>query len=489
MRVNPQFLSAYVNRFTTEITDDWLRSKLCSPAVLPCDFDAPDSAFLLRELQIALETVYVPYAESYHIARWIYQIARGYVAHRYQSAQEYIDVCMTPIVNFSAFSQTGRKVFAPERVPIYAIDGLPGVGKSSLVQALRRVFPAPTVLDAEGDPPQRVETLSALWIEVAPQFSLLSWVKNTLEQFGVDSTRHRNMNTLEQLTKLMFKTLYRVGVGVVIVDELQFASGKSSARRVTNQLMSMRGFGVPIVFFANTDFIRHIEDEPAQVAQRIPRERQTLYPMLRDDPMFSELIKAQLSLVPYGHSIDLHTSIRDLYYMVAGLPRASARLIELAATTSIQEKRKLTMLDLVTARASQSFKVFREQIALLSATAPVDEKKYAELSSNNVRFDAAAAYKRELNQLRLADAAAQALFETMSDQERERAQAVETQILRVAGKIPENIHAIGEAKRPRGPKASPDEVLKNSYAAQQAVKFTPRNPVLRPEDPDDVEKR
>lgn len=476
--MNRGFLDAFVGRFKMDVKDDWLRANmqcLDVPSLSPDE----DPAMLLRALQLNFKRIYIPSDESVRIGKWIFTLARGFIGYRYKSSQEYVDICMSKTDNSSRLNLPDASEFSADSVPIYAVDGLPGAGKSALFRALKRVFPVPQAFTAEGDPPQRIGTVSALWVSVSANFSVKSWIKDTFIELGIDLSDCKGLNSVESLTPLMFKTLYRMGVAAIIVDELQFASGRTSARRVLSQLLAMREFGVPIIFFANSDLLINIERAPAQVSQRIPHDRKTLLPLLRNDPAFSQLLCAQLNLAPYGHEVDLPRDAVNIYDMVAGSPRACAKLIELGCANAITERRKLTMLDLVEAKRSSGFDVMRKHISLLTATAPVDTKRYPELASNNDQFDAAAAYERQMYEQRIADAAALSLFGAMTEREREATRAAETKILRDAGKIPKNVAAVGESKIGRKPKPAADDILKNSYAAKRLAKFPPRNPTDR----------
>jgi hypothetical protein len=149
----------------------------------------------------------------------------------------------------------------------------------------------------------------------------------------------------------------------------------------------------------------------------------------------------------------------------------------------------LTIQDLVAARCSPSFDSMRSHISVLTATAPVDAKRHPELTSNNDQFDAARAYRKQMATQRTEDAAAQALFSARSESEQQAAHAVETKILRDAGKIPENVTSLGESKRNRKEKTSADVILKNSYAAKKLATFPIQNPTGRDPDTDNSSPR
>lgn len=478
MKADKSFLDAFVSRFRRDVRDDWLAERMQQLRSEVLDKDA-DPAMLLHALHVDFERIYYPTDESLRVAKWIYMIARGFVSHRYQSATQYVDVCLCRVDDVSRLKLSEICRFSPDSVPIYAVDGLPGTGKSALFRALQRAFPQPEVLSAEGNPPQRVTTISALWVSASTNFSVKEWMKSTLAELGIDLSRYKSLRTIEALTPLMFKTLFRAGVGLIVVDELQFASGRYSARRLLGQLLAMRELGVPIVFFANSDLLVNIARSPAQVSQRIPHNKQTLLPLLRGDPAFPRILELQLGLVPFGHNINLQADAVNIYDMVAGSPRAVAKLIEIAAATSIPQKRKLTILDLVEAKRTHGFESMRKHISLLTATAPVDAERYPELASNNDQFDKAAAYDRQMNEQRLEDAAALNLYGAMSEREREAAQAAEIEILRKAGKIPQNVKAVGESKKQRQNKPDADKILRNSYAAKRVAAFPSKNPTGR----------
>jgi hypothetical protein len=482
MRTDLRFLGAFVERFKLNADEDWMRMQMQNVAIQSPDTD-DDPAFLHTSLQKNLERIFVPSQESMRIAKWIYQIARGFVLYRYRSPQEYVDICMKPVSGINRYSC--QNIQKADEVPIYAVDGLPGVGKSALFKALSKLFPPPMQIAGAGNPPQMVQTISAVWVSVSSTFSLKDWMMDALLELGTDPARIKGYKTIPLLSELLYKAMYRAGVGAILVDELQFASGVTSSQKALGHILSMRHLGVPIVFFANTDFLENIRKSPAQVSQRVPRTHETFMPLLRTSPVFKQILTAQLDLVPFGHSIDIARESINIYDMVAGSPRGTGRLIDIACATSIYERRKLTLQDLVEARRTSSFDSMRDHIALLSATAPVNPKRHPELSSNNRQFDAESAYLQQLANQRIEDAAATAWYSSLSSSEQEAVRAAETKILRDSGKIPDNISALGESRKLRKTR-NPDNTLQSSYAAQKMASFNPKNPIAK--DPDASEK-
>lgn len=479
MMIERSFLPTLVKRFENTVDETWFYARLFSDVEVVAKVSS-DPAMLAHELQLNLDRIFVPDEQATRLASWIYATARGFVAHRYQSLSEYIDISMTPAAELESCRAYQYVTLNPEMVPIYAVHGLPGVGKSAFVRAVLRVFPPPCEIEGEGNPAQRLQTLSVCWIGVNTNFSLLNWVKETLCRFG--SPGQKGKMNLGALSKLLFKAFYRNGVGAILVDELQFASGRASASHALSQLLAMRNFGVPIFFFANSDFIDLIRESRAQIAQRIPREIRLMAPMARGNPTFQTMLKAQLGLFPYGHDIDVERCATAIYDMAGGLPRASGRLIELAAPDALRHSRKLSMRDLIAAQNSSSFAPFRQQIALLRSPIPIDQSKYPELGSNNELFDPSAAYREQLLNDQISEAAALALYGSYTDEERERADAIAIEILRRSGKIGSNVAAIGESMNRRLSKKELEERFRKSYAAQHLASFIPKNPIANEED-------
>jgi hypothetical protein len=454
-------LQDFIRRFQDNPSDEWFRStiKYEQPERIP---ENSDPELLLRVLHENLETaIYVPTSEGIRIARWIYEKSRGFGAHRFQSLERYVDVSMARDCDIEKYCD-------PELVPIYLIDGLPGYGKSALTRALRRILPPPGESTAEGDPPQRIRTLSALWVKINKSFSMNTFVRDTLLSLDIEIPGKNT--TFLPLARLLFKTLYRMGATCMVVDELQFASGRESSERALGHLLAMRNFGVPIFAFTNTDFIVHVMNAPGQVAQRIAFMKQTIRPITRGEPEFSALVEAQLKLVPFGHDIKVAKHALDLYDTVAGSPRGTARLIEVAVERIIRARRPLHIMDLLGARHSPSFEIFNNHTALLSTLNPVDIKKNPEFSSNNDQFDPGALIRQQLDERRMEDAAAVSLYASYNTAEREAAQAATVKIMRDAGKIPGNIAALGEAKRPQKSKKRLEEKIATSFATEHLSK-------------------
>lgn len=478
MKVDQQLIKAFARRFCASANDEWFRTKLANAVSVhsPC---SNDHAALHRQLQLNLTELFVPTSESIKITSWIYETARGFVAHRYQSRDEYIEVCMARPSDLLAASHFKFVSLNPEDVPVYAIHGVPGVGKTSLSKGQKRVFPPSVELVAQGAPSQRLETASAAWIQVNTNFSLLEWVKNALQLYAIDM-EYKTGKQLSSLSIKLFKAFYRMGVSALFVDELQFASGRTSALRAISQLLAMRNFGVPIFFFANSDFIERVFQQPAQISQRIPADIKVLSPMLRGSTEFEQVLEAQLKLVPFGHQIDVQKHSNHFYDLTAGSPRGTYKLILIATSQSIPDRRPLTFDDIIKAQKAPAFDTFRAHVRILSSPLPVDAKKHPELASGNPTIDATRAYQERMRERGIEDAAALHLQGSLTADEREQANAVEIEILKREGKIPANVDAIGSSKKRRAAKQETEQHFKSTYAAEKLRDVEPKNDTSRP---------
>lgn len=468
------FLAPFRNRFEPNASDEWFESRLRHTVTREYPPTADIGELIVRFSKF-WEQQYEPTVESIRIARWIYGIARGVALARYSDPIAYDARWSRPDNATNVFGIGGDEE-RDDDVPIYAIDGLPGSGKTALRRALPRLLPGPQLVSAEGDPPTQILLISAIYIEASKHPSLSRFMKNLLVQFGADEKKIKQLKTIDDMAAELKRLLYRHGVVLLIVDELQWITNKKGSKAATDWLMELRKLGVPIVFFANTDLLLNLEQAPTQVAHRIVRDRETLGPILRGDPKYLKILEMQFGGLPFGHTFDLPRSAVNLYDMWVGSPRASGRLLEVALALTAESRTPVTKEHLQEAYLSPRYTLVRIHLDLLKGTAAIDLKKRPELSSANTASRALKEYIDAINRQKLSQAAALTLLAEMTDKEREAMQATEISILRESGELPSNVYGIGEAPTPRTATTKALPAVSNSAFAKKLAAHAPKNP-------------
>lgn len=287
-----------------------------------------------------LSAIYVPTAGAVDAIGKIIRIVAGIVDERYSSQSSYLE-------------KVNALNFEVEPGPIICLTGLAGIGKSALLAALSQLLEQKEDIKIPGHGMRVHRPLIPIRIgdkwgeqEIARQMG-----------FGVRPSIN------------LGRALFAQGTVLVTQDELQFmAVGGESHARQAKLLYMLAKLGPVALAGMNYSLIHKLKKRPQEERDRILREPIILTPDTAESPDWLDLMKAwDVALTEYL-SFSLVDMAADFWGLCIGIKRSGIRLLELAAMHAIARCEKIAWKDVMSAFASTTFSVMREDIEVLSAT-------------------------------------------------------------------------------------------------------------------------
>lgn len=226
-------------------------------------------------LKAKLESVYFPTAQGV-------DILYGWVGLAYQHCLDYYPD-RTAFLN-CVYSQRSP---TPTFRPLICFTGQAGSGKTELVRAFHRIQdPDGTiVVDSRHSP----FPLVAVW-SLTVQANATS--RELLSAHTGDSGSPRD------LVESGRRRAYRDGVGFLLNDEFQFATGSSANARVTQMLLSTGYLGLPSAYAANYSLLHRLMKRPAEDRHRLLSAPVVLLPEAPESGDWIKTLAAQRAAAP-----------------------------------------------------------------------------------------------------------------------------------------------------------------------------------------------
>lgn len=334
------------SRLTTDLTDKQIDQSVMVK---------PKSLSSLREmslhaasshLEINLSQIFIPSSQTRAVLRLLQASAAIYISDRYPTAKEY------SLINHSSDGDIGR--YEPKLAPSCLL-GLPGVGKSTVVGAFRRLFPSAEVL---------IPSLSATVLRSNWQMSIRGG--NTVNQLVIDHFRNPAGARRGAIFQATQRELCNQGVPLLIADELQFLTqgqGNTLPAKLLGQLCRL---GPPLVFVANYSLIHRLNTRPQEEKQRLLTKPQFLHP----DPASSEdwvsFIQQVLQIAPEFSKLPVDKMQFTLHSYSFGLRRLVCKLMCGAYMEMRKQDRTFVEVrDIDHAYASVAYASCREDVEML----------------------------------------------------------------------------------------------------------------------------
>lgn len=230
------------------------------------------------------------------------------------------------------------------------LTGLAGVGKSELMHAFARLLPEDSTISVSPD--HSPLPLRASWnLTVQAR----SGPKDLLRSIaGADGTP-------KNLIDLCRKRAFRDGIGLLTVDEFQFATQSASANtQVTQMLLSLGYVGLPFVYAANFSLLRRLMNRPQEDQHRLLGQPIVLLPELPEHADWCSTLEAQKAVAPDVLNFDPVNDALAIHHYTAGIKRAVVALFSIAYRTVRGANRgALTMQDLEQAYRSGDYTFHR----------------------------------------------------------------------------------------------------------------------------------
>lgn len=301
-----------------------------------------------------LNELYIPTAQDLALLKKICQISRAHSDLAYASDQHYLQGLYTPYENFEVDAGTS-----------ICLTGPAGVGKTSLLGAMRRLLPTPIELEPRED--IGTVSIASHWhTQVKSRASFVDLVWPFIQNELGDTVKRP---TLHRAVSLSAKTAFKSGVSLFIVNEMQFLTQSASANAaITKLLYQLSYIGTPFIYAANYSLCKLLYRRPEQDRQRILANPFVLTPSRADSLDWENYLCAVAHVLGESLHVDLLAERVTLHHLTAGLKRLVRQLLTSAYDHAWQSgQRCIKLSDIKYAYESIGYSVGREQAkAMLS---------------------------------------------------------------------------------------------------------------------------
>lgn len=246
------------------------------------------------------------------------------------------------------------------------LTGLAGVGKSSLLNAFKRILPK----DEEFYVDQyhsNFKFRSAWFLNVTDKMKLssmlMSFINAGSDKNNVGEKKRKGKVDIEKLRNSGRHWAYITGVSFLAADELQFIARSQNANAlITNIIMMLFSLGLPGVYSVNYSLVHRLLTRPQEDRDRILSNVRVLFP---DDPNSTdwiETLKGYKKLLPKCFRFDPIADAVHVYKMTAGIKRNLKKLFLISYRKHRETDNNIYLMDLEWAFNSQEYSIRRDDI-------------------------------------------------------------------------------------------------------------------------------
>lgn len=244
----------------------------------------------------------------------------------------------------------------PQRSAITMLTGLAGTGKSVFIRRLLTLISEELLIDPGLG-------FSQLAFNPVRSVQFDSGGSNKASLMMISKEEFLGRFTASQALDLIRQELYRCGVGLLIVDELQFRStGSIESRATINLLKQILQIDVPFTYVTNFSLAHKICRNPQEISNRLVRRPMVLRPPDPDESCL-EKIFAEYGRVSSGAIPQDPIFRRRVYERTFGLHR---NRIVLLKNAYLRARRRgalvVSLADVEAAYNSADFFVFRTDV-------------------------------------------------------------------------------------------------------------------------------
>lgn len=302
-----------------------------------------------------LKEIYVPSESGCKIVLRLIDRLRAALAERFPDAKTYL-----------------RRMYledfgTDELAQVICLTGPSGVGKSQLVSAFVRLVGSPTPfwLGAEH---QSVLIECVRRVKIGPRTTdAMIYGALSNPAYANDREAYSRGAALKHVPQW----LYNCGVGLLLVDEMQFLTQSSQANtRVTQVLLTLGYLGPSMVFVSNYSLGHRLKKRNDEERQRLLGEPIVYEPEGHDSVFWQCLIAEYVRVAPRMLKLCPDRDGWRLWVLTGGLPRLLCHLIVTAAREHVDARTgEVTMAAVERAYLSEAYSAQRETVEAMCSLA------------------------------------------------------------------------------------------------------------------------
>lgn len=232
----------------------------------------------------------------------------------------------------------------PETVMATCLTGLAGVGKSHIVEALRRILPPNACVLAEAHHPS-FPLISAWYLKIREKTTTAKLLQSLLESddnefndiTGSMLYSALNLKTppaakdMSRLLRQCRRTAFKSGVSLTVADEFQFATRSENANTlVTSMLHHLSSLGHPLLYVANYSLCHRLLRRPQEDTQRLLSDPLILFPDSWDSSDWQSTVKAYCDVAPEVFRKEIVDNAKKVHGWTGGIKRLLGAMLVIA---------------------------------------------------------------------------------------------------------------------------------------------------------------
>ncbi len=337
------------------LTPDAIRARAEQPAIA-VDVAHLHGAALCQAVEAQLKEVFVVTQQLCDVLGRLLDTATGHADSRYPSETEYWQRINTthPVVDVGTYSDLSATL----------VTGLPGIGKSAMVNALKRVLTASElVLPSQN---VRIPTVPVINLRLAASSAEKAMVR-TLHEFFTGARPPNARMIIHDLCQVLSRLMFKHGTLWIILDELQFLShSEGSIQKAINFLINTIALKVPLGYCANYSLVHKLMKRHSEEKQRLLANVIEIFPEPGDSDDWRKIVAEAKKVAPSIFSYDPVNDAPQLFRWTAGLGRLLRHLLIGGLKLVASDKTpKVTMAVLQRAFHSTEYTSNREDVEVI----------------------------------------------------------------------------------------------------------------------------
>lgn len=340
-----------------------------------------------RQLREAFESLFIPTDQTTKILCDLVGVVQSHAAACYPDRKAFLAGAYSPEKPLPKFAQ------------VSCLTGLAGLGKSKLINALKRILPEDSNVVVDGNHPP-IDLVSGWYLDVLAKTTPTQMFKALLDLNEEDHSEDLHtlgspINEVQKITKSAIvgnvadllkrarARAYKTGVSILIVDEFQsFTRSTQANASVTAALMHLASIGVPLVFVANFSLGHRLKKRPHEDQRRLLRNPIILQPDLPHSTDWLNTVQGYCDIAPDIFSFAPGDVTAKLFGWTEGIKSDLSHLLILAYQRAREKGTCVGLAELKWAYDSPAYSEARENQEIINCqrvSNKIAEKSRADL--------------------------------------------------------------------------------------------------------------